>query len=416
MNAHGVNDRAPAEGGVLLTGVTGFIGMELLARYLERTDRRIYALVRAPDEAGARQRLRSTLECLCGDADAHADRLVAVPGDIERPGLGIEPRRRAQLAAQVSDVVHSAASVSFTLPLAESRQINVEGTRRVLELAESCRDHGGLNRFSYISTAYVGGTHSGEFREDQLDVGQGFRNPYERSKFEAETLVRTYFDRLPIQIFRPSIVVGDSTSGWTASFNVLYAPLKAFARDALPAIPARREAPVDVVPVDYVADAVFELSSRPLGAQRTFHLVAGSRATTVGRLVEASAGHMGKSEPRVIPPWLYTRLVYPMLVRRASGKRRQALQRTRVYFPYFALDLLFGDRVARGRLERAGIRLPVVERYFPRLIDYALEADWGRREVTRAQARGGGRRYEGRPRSRARRERERPLAGAGVGP
>ena len=103
----------------------------------------------------------------------------------------------------------------------------------MLELAELCRRRGGLRRFSYVSTAYVAGTHDGEFSEDQLDVGQGFRNPYERSKFEAEQLVRAYRGRLPIQVFRPSIIVGERATGWTVSFNVLYAPLKAFAAGRL---------------------------------------------------------------------------------------------------------------------------------------------------------------------------------------
>jgi hypothetical protein len=105
-----------------------------------------------------------------------------------------------------------------------------------------------------------------------------------------------------------------------------------------------------------------------------------------------------------------------MLVRRASGKRRQALQRSRVYFPYFALDLSFRDSVTRSRLERAGIQLPSIERYFPRLIDYAQKAEWGRREITRAQARGeapSGARMAARP-GAGRIARERHLAGVGA--
>src|SRR5919198_641780 len=222
------------QGALLLTGATGFVGMEVLARYLERTDRRIYPPVRAGDAAQAEQRLRSALRLILGRGDTYTGGITA-------------------------------ASVSFSLPLPRAREINVAGTRRLLELAEHCRDRGGLRRFSYVSTAYVAGTHAGEFREDQLEVGQDFRNAYERSKFEAEQLVRSYRDRLPIQIFRPSIVVGERATGWTAAFNVLYAPLKAFARGAYTALPAPRSSPVDVVPVDYVADAVFELFHRPMG-------------------------------------------------------------------------------------------------------------------------------------------------------
>src|SRR5205823_6206999 len=106
-------------------------------------------------------------------------------------------------------IIHSAASVSFSLPLDESRAINVEGTRSILDLAELAQRRGGLRRLSYVSTAYVAGDRRGVFGEDDLDLGQGFRNPYEQSKFEAEKLVRSRMDWVPTQVFRPSIVVGE---------------------------------------------------------------------------------------------------------------------------------------------------------------------------------------------------------------
>jgi thioester reductase-like protein len=380
--------QATGGGPLLLTGATGFVGMEILARFLERTDRRIYTLVRARDEEEAGERLRSTLATLFGRSDGYAERVVAVPGDIEAEGLGLRKESLEHLAEQVTGIIHSAASVSFALPLEEAREINVDGTGRLLEFAELCRDRGGLERFSYVSTAYVAGTHAGEFREDQLEVGQDFRNAYERSKFEAERLVRSYSGRLPIQIFRPSIVVGERSTGWTASFNVLYAPLKAFARGAYFALPVRRTAPVDVVPVDYVADAVFELSSRPVGAEdeETYHLVAGRQATTVGRLIELSAGYFRRRPPRALPPALYQHLVHPLLVRRSGGKRRQALRKSEAYFPYFSMGVRYDDRRARERLEPAGIQVTSVERYFNRLADFATKSRWGRSGTTRAQA------------------------------
>jgi thioester reductase-like protein len=374
--------------GVMLTGATGFVGMELLARYLERTDRRVHALVRAADSEQASERLRQTLKTLFGRADVYGDRVIAVPGDIEADGLGIDRASRLQLAGQVSDIVHAAASVSFTLPLPEAREVNVDGTRRLLEFGELCRDRGGLRRLSYVSTAFVAGTHPGEFREDQLDVGQEFRNTYERTKFEAERLVRSYRGRLPIQIFRPSIVVGERPTGWTAAFNVLYAPLKAFDRGAYPALPGRRGAPVDVVPVDYVADAIFALSnSQPAGeGVETYHLVAGRRATTVGHLLELSASYFERRPPRLLPPALYRRLLHPLLVRFTGGSRRRALARSEVFFPYFSMRVRYDDQVSRRRLEPAGIRVSPVEHYFRRLADFATRARWGKVAMTRPQA------------------------------
>jgi long-chain acyl-CoA synthetase len=372
-------------GAVLLTGATGFVGMEILARYLERTDRPVIAPVRARDGAEAAERLRGTVACLFGDEQAFAERLTAVPADIEQPGLGLDPATRDSVAERVTDIVHSAASVSFTLPLQQSREINVEGTRRMLELANLCACRGGLEHFSYISTAYVAGTHKGRFGEDQFDVGQHFRNPYEQSKFEAESLVRAADGRLPIQIFRPSIVVGERNTGWTPAFNVLYSPLKAFVRGSLPAVPARRSAPVDVVPVDYVADAVFELAGERVDGTHTYHLVAGPRATSVGRLIELSARTVGQRQPVVIPPGLFRRLMYPVLVR-TSDRLRQGMERTKVFFPYFAMEVSYDNPQARDRLEPAGIEVPPIESYFGQLIDYANKARWGRAPVSRAEA------------------------------
>jgi thioester reductase-like protein len=376
------------DGAVLLTGATGFVGMEVLARYLERTDRSIFVLVRARDDDEADARLRETMGSLYGSEEVvGSGRVTAVAADIEQDGLGIASERRAVLAERARDIVHAAASVSFSLPLEESRQVNVAGTRRLLEFAREAQARGGLTRFAYVSTAYVAGTHEGEFREDQLDVGQGFRNAYERTKFEAEALVREEADRLPVQIFRPSIIVGECASGWTASFNVLYAPLKAFARGALRVLPARRSSPVDVVPVDYVADAIFALATGPVEDRaETFQLVAGRQATTVGRLASLGARHFGRRPPRVVPPRVYRRFVHPLLMRGLPARSRRALARSEVFFPYFAMRVAFDDRRARARLSPRGIRVSPVERYLGRLIEFAREADWGRRSVSRSAA------------------------------
>ena len=191
--------REPAGDALLMTGASGFLGQEILLRYLERTERPIYALIRAQSDLHATERMRSILTSLFGDADPYLSRVIAVAADVESAGLGLDDDRREALASRVTGIIHSAASVSFTLPLSESRRVNVEGTRHLLDFAELCRRRGqGLGRFCHISTAYVAGNHPGEFAEDQLEVGQGFRNAYERSKFEAELLVSERSARLSI--------------------------------------------------------------------------------------------------------------------------------------------------------------------------------------------------------------------------
>ena len=374
-----VKSREP-HGAVLLTGATGFVGSEVLARYLANTDRRVYALVRGGDSGEATQRLRDAIAPL--GVELPDDRAIAVPADLERPELGLDARRREQIACEVTDVVHAAASVSFSLPLEQSRQINVEGTRRVLDFAHLSRQRGGLRRLAYVSTAYVAGAHHGVFTEDDLEVGQTFRNPYERSKFEAERLVRRERRHLPTQIFRPSIVVGEAATGWTQAFNVLYVPLRAFVEGKLPVLPARPTSPVDIVPVDYVADAIVELADRH-GGEGTYHLVSGRRATNVKELVELASEHMDRSAPLVLPPSLYRRILHPVLKRRAPPRRRRALERLETFFPYFAMDMTYDDRRTRATLDRSGIEPPPIGRYFGRLLDFAERSRWGQQRLDR---------------------------------
>jgi thioester reductase-like protein len=373
-------------GDVLLTGATGFVGMELLVRYLERTSRRVCALVRGADNREVAARVERTLCALFGAAHPYRERVVAIRGDITRPGLGLGRRERDGLAERVSEIVHGAASVSFELGLEATRAINVEGTRRMLAFAECCHARGGLRRFSYISTAYVAGEHRDLFSEDDLDVGQRFRNPYEQSKFEAERLVVRSRGRLPITVLRPSIIVGECDSGWTTSFNVLYWPLRAFARGSYTALPARRDAPVDVVPVDYVSDAIFALTRAREAEGSTFHLTAGAHASSVGELVELARTRFERPAPRLIPPPVYHRVVHPLLVGGSRDERyRRALERSKVFFPYFAMRVRYDDRRSRVALAAAGIRPPPLPHYFDRLVDFALAADWGRQPISRAQ-------------------------------
>ena len=363
---------------VLLTGATGFVGMEVLARYLERDEREIVTLVRAADMTEAQDRMAAVLTNLFGkDADRYAGRVRAVPGELTSPGLGLTPAWREELAESVSTIVHSAASVSFSLPLPEARAINLEGTRRMLEFASEAQARGGLDRYAQVSTAYVCGTHDGRFAECDHDVGQSFRNTYEQTKFEAEELVRACGE-LPWTIMRPSIIVGDRRSGWTAAFNVLYWPLRALSAGLFRTVPAIPTAPVDVVSIDYVADAIHELSRHPGGVGQTYHLTAGRDATTMGELAIAASRYFRKPVPHVVPPSEF--------VAAEGGLSDAALEASRIYFPYFSIATTFDDSVTRARLGPAGIAASPLADYLERLLDFATRTRWGKRPIARSEA------------------------------
>jgi thioester reductase-like protein len=355
--------------------------MELLARYLERSDRRIVTLVRASSDDAARSRIDAVLSNLFGACGRlYARRVDAVAADLVAPRLGLAPARSVELARRVSTIVHSAASVSFTMPLAEARAINLEGTRRMLDFAESASEHGSLDRYGHVSTAYVAGTHSGRFAECDLDVGQLFHNSYERSKFEAEQLVRERAG-LPFTIMRPSIVVGDRHSGWTAAFNVLYWPLRAFARGLFTTLPAIPSAPVDVVSIDYVADAIYALCHDESGVRETYNLTAGEHASTIGEIAHAASRYFKRPMPKVLSPAEFASLEHD-----AGPAQRSALEGSRAYFPYFAIRTLFDEAGARARLDPAGIRVSPLGEYLERLLDFATRSRWGKQPIARADA------------------------------
>ena len=139
---------------VFLTGATGFLGMEVLARLLEAGDRKVVALVRAADDAAAEDRLYGVLNTLWRDLTPYQENVRAVAGDVTIRASG-STRRRAPRWPKRSAVLHCAASISFDLPVEDARAINVEGTREVIGFARECKALGRLERFAHVSTAYV---------------------------------------------------------------------------------------------------------------------------------------------------------------------------------------------------------------------------------------------------------------------
>lgn len=365
---------------VIVTGATGFLGREIVHHLLAtEPDTRLTLLIRGKDDADARARGEAVLAAaLSGDAlHAASARVDTVRGDLEKDRLGLDPAAYDALAARTRAVIHGAASVSFTLPIDEARAVNVEGTRRVLDLAAKAGA-----RTDYIGTAYVAGERRGLALEADLDVGQTFRNTYEQTKMEAEKLVRERSASQPIAIFRPSIIVGDSTTGRTTSFKVMYWPLKAFARGWARVVPGRVSTQVDIVPSDFVVRAIAHIRKDPASAGRVYHLAAGpENSATLGELTDLAARFFDVRRPLFVNPELFIRYARPVIDRLAFGKLRRVLVTGRVYTPYLSLDVRFDTANARAALAGTGIAVPRVEEYFSKLFRYCIDSDWGRREA-----------------------------------
>jgi thioester reductase-like protein len=348
---------------VLLTGATGFLGMELIARWLEdESGPDVFVAVRAGDKAGAYERVDELLSRLYDRPPPAAARLRPIPAELTAPSLGLTAGDHAALVANVARIVHCAASISFTLPLEEAHAINVGGTRELLALAREIPD---LDRVVHVSTAYVAGRTPGLFREVDLARGQAFRNTYEQTKHAAEELVATT-GGLPLVTVRPSIVVGESDSGWTSAFNVIYWPLRAFARGLFHELPADPDGIVDLVPVEHVIDVLDAATFTP-GANGTYAAVAGANAVTVAELIAMTCRLLDREPPSLTPPGHLT------------GDHQAA-----VFAPYFDVACHFGDERARTLL---GHRAPSPADYFEALLEYGAIARWGKRPLTRQAAR-----------------------------
>ena len=252
---------------ILFTGFPGFIGARLLPRILElRPETRIACLVQERFAELARQQIHE-IEARHPEARG---RLQTVYGDITEAGLGLESSAAKALRDDLVGCFHLAAVYDLAVSRELGFKINVLGTRHVLEfLAEARR----LERLDYVSTAYVSGTATGTFRENDLAVAQSFKNHYEETKYLAE--VEVVRSGLPRTIYRPGIVVGDSRTGETAKFDGPYFLLTAFEKLPSPGVFIRIGAganSVNLVPVDFVIEALARLSASPASLGKTYHL------------------------------------------------------------------------------------------------------------------------------------------------
>lgn len=336
----------------VVTGATGFVGSLVLERLIADGVPAL-ALVRAEDDAAARRRLEELAVKTWGDAAVVAG-VEVLAADVERERLGLGAAAYDALAERAAALVHCAASIRFDLSLDDARAINVSGTERMVALAEHARARGAPGRFVHVSTAYVHGRADGLARETGPGAAPVHRNTYEQTKHRAEQVVR----RLDgAAIVRPSIVVGDSGSGWTSSFNVVYPPLRALVSGVLDVVPAPADAILDLVPVDHVVAVVRGLLDEP-DAAGVVQAVSGEAAPTMETFARLALEHVDRPMLPCVP---------------------SAAEQIGVYAPYV-------DVWARFELDRAtafGVRPVPIEQLVPLLLDHAAAARWGRQRVLR---------------------------------
>ncbi len=345
----------------LFTGFPGFIGARLLPRLMELSPARTFVcLVQEKFERAAGDAIRGMER-----AHPHSKgRVTTLTGDITKPRLGLSPAEARSLAGRLRGAYHLAAVYDLAVTRDVGVKVNVEGTSNVLELLVGARNFDALH---YVSTAYVSGDAGGTYREADLDVGQGFKNHYEETKFLAEVEVAK--SKVPHVIYRPGIVVGDSKTGETAKFDGPYFAMAAMMKlpspFLFPRVGLKRHA-VNVVPVDFVVEALARLSTSEKSLGRTYHLT-DPDPLDVAQMIALLARTLGKTFVQAPVPLAVAKAVFaPRAVQGFFGMPKQAID-------YFAHPCRYDATQATKDLRAFGVSCPPLPEYAGALVSFFIK-------------------------------------------
>ncbi len=336
---------------IFLTGSTGYIGAHVAAGLLERHSDRLNLLVRASDEHEAEVRLWKSLQLHFPFPRFHEylrTRISVFRGDLTGARFGLPEDDYRRLVETTDAIVHCAASLNRKSERA-CLNVNLRGTLEVIKLAAAARDHHGLRRFSHVSTVAVAGHRANEVvREDEaIQWERSDYDPYARTKKFCEHMIRELLPDVDRTIFRPSIVLGDSRHAETTQFDMV----RAFVFLAgLPILPFRASDKVDIVPVNYVADAVVALHQKPRPNHDIYHLSSGTGSQTYRELTKALAGARGRRPPIFVPGLEkpFTALVNWLSSRRGALGHGASLMK--VFMPYLVWNTVFDNSRVVGEL------------------------------------------------------------------
>lgn len=356
---------------VLITGATGFIGTQVAHRLMSE-DCDVLVLVRASSDEEAVLRLKRAWWDFPELRKLIGTRVKVIVGDVKENDLGLEGATYRSLITSITHVVHSAADLRLNASLEELNRTNVEGTLNVLRLAEKAHADHGLSRFAHVSTAYVADNKEGVVYEDLLGEFEALDNNYERSKQLGEKAVRERANTLPMSIFRPGMVVGDSSTGRVKTFNVIYYPLRLYLTGRIRFFPISPRAKVNLMPVDLVADSLVRLMLEPKAQGMTFNLTAPAECCPeVGELVEEAREWASRNlqiklaKPLFLP--LPRRAVNALLKVGAKGEASNLTQLA----PYFTERREFSRANAEKLIGNINVEWKEI---LPRLLDYAAYA------------------------------------------
>ncbi|HXW62366.1 MAG TPA: SDR family oxidoreductase [Candidatus Acidoferrales bacterium] len=356
---------------IFLTGSTGYIGAHVASNLLADDPEPLNVVVRARARDEARNRLWRALQ-LHMDArrfqDIFRSQLRVFQGDLteQRFGLGEDDYR--QLVQSTDSVIHCAASLNRRSEKT-CLNVNLRGTLEVIQLAMRARDDHGLRRFSHVSTVAVAGHRANEVVEEDtaIDWNRSDYDPYARTKKFCEHMVRQLLPDVAKTIFRPSIVLGDSRRAETNQFEMV----RAFVFLAgLPVLPFRASDKVDIVPVDYVANAIARLHRKARPAYEIYHLSSGVESETFVQLTDALAKTQGKRGPLYAPSLEGPSSKAINALAGRAGKIGGLATLLKVFLPYLVWNTVFDNRRV---VEEIGARPAPFSQYCFPLLRFSRE-------------------------------------------
>lgn len=344
---------------VFLTGFPGFIAGRLVER-LALSKSRCLLLVQPAFADRARHEIQRLAD-LTGRPETD---FVLLSGDITQKNLGLSQPDFELALAETGIVFHLAAAYDLAVSRDVGIRVNLQGTQNVNEFVRSLPH---LSHFHYVSTCYVAGKRAGRILETELRHEAGFRNYYEETKYLAELEVEALKSDLPVTIHRPAVVCGDSRTGETAKYDGIYYLIRYLLRwpSVLSAFNiGNSDVSLNLVPVDFVVDAMAALARDPLTIGKTLQLADPNPLTTRELFNTIAACIAGREAKVTLPAALvHTSLMLP-LAPRITGLPHSAV-------PYFFLKQTYDTTQARALLELHGIACPPFKGYVDTIVDYA---------------------------------------------
>lgn len=367
-----------------ITGSTGVVGRVITRLILLHTDYDLYLLLHLQG------RNLSKEECMkhyfsLKTTNAFLERIHILKGDIAVPHLGLTKSEIKAVSQKIHGIIHASALTRFDQTLEHARYVNVLGTKNMLKFAKTCKN---LSKFAYISTVYVSGGLTGIIYENDDRLPPFFINTYEQTKYEAEQIVREYWNDIPCSIYRLSTIIGDSDTGHVSQFTAPHQALRIMYLGLAALIPGSPTYSIDLIASDYAAKTLFTLVTQYFKARTVYHIVSGNaHSYTLQELIDDSFMYLAlydsswdkKEYPK---PVIASNDAFDLFMRSAEEAGNPLIYGVLKSLRYFAYQLNypkdFDTTNTKTDIPDYEVQIPDIRDYYQKVVKYCLRTAWGK--------------------------------------